>query len=78
LCWVLFKLKKYEEAETASQFALQLNTSEPVFYYHAGIIAMQRGKKEDARKYLQKALALNPHFDVEEAPAAQAALAKLQ
>jgi tetratricopeptide (TPR) repeat protein len=78
LSWVLFKLKKYSEAETASQFALQLNTSEPMFFYHAGIIAAQLGKKDDARKYLQKALALNPHFDVEEAPAAQAALAKLQ
>jgi tetratricopeptide (TPR) repeat protein len=78
LSWVLFKLKKYEEAEAASQFALQLNTSEPVFYFHAGMIAAQRGKKEEARKYLQKALELNPHFDVEESPAARAMLTKLQ
>lgn len=78
LSWVLFKMKKYEEAEAASQFALQLNTSEPVFYFHAGIIAAQRGKKDDARKYLQKALELNPHFDVEEAPAAQTMLNRVQ
>jgi tetratricopeptide (TPR) repeat protein len=78
LSWVLFKLKKYDEAENASQFALQLNTSEPVFYFHAGMIAAQLGKKDEARKDLQKALALNSHFDVDEAPAAQAALSKLQ
>jgi tetratricopeptide (TPR) repeat protein len=78
LCWVLYKMKKYDDAEAASQFALQLNTSEPVFYYHAGMIALQLGKKDDARKYLQKALALNPHFDVDEAATAQAQLSKLQ
>jgi tetratricopeptide (TPR) repeat protein len=77
LSWVLFKLRKYDEAERASQFALQLNTTEPVFYFHAGMIAAQLGKKEDARKHLQKALALNPHFDVEQAPAAEAILGKL-
>jgi tetratricopeptide (TPR) repeat protein len=78
LSWVLFKLKKYDEAEAASQFALGLNTSEPVFYFHAGMIAARLGKKADERKYLQKALALNPHFDVDEAPAAQSELARLQ
>jgi tetratricopeptide (TPR) repeat protein len=78
LSWVLFKLKKYNEAEAASQFALALNTSEPVFYFHAGMIAAQLGKKDDARKYLKRALELNPHFDIDEAPAAQAALSQLQ
>jgi tetratricopeptide (TPR) repeat protein len=78
LSWVLFKLKKYTEAEAASQFAIQLNTAEPVFYYHAGMIAAQLGKKDDARKYLQRALALNSHFDIEEAPTARATLDQLQ
>jgi tetratricopeptide (TPR) repeat protein len=78
LSWVLFKLKKYDEAEAASQFALGLNTSEPVFYFHAGMIALQQGHREEARKDLQRALELNPHFDIDEAPAAQAALSKLQ
>jgi tetratricopeptide (TPR) repeat protein len=77
LSWVLYKLKKYDEAEAASQFALSLHTAEPVFYFHAGIIAAQLGKKDEARKYLKKALELNPHFDVDQAPAAAAALAKL-
>jgi tetratricopeptide (TPR) repeat protein len=78
LAWVLFKLKKYDEAEAASQFALGLQTSEPAFYFHAGMIAAQKGKKDEAKKDLQKALALNPHFDIEDAPAAEAALSKLQ
>jgi Tfp pilus assembly protein PilF len=75
---VLFKLKKYDEAEAASRFALGLQTSEPDFYFHAGMIAAQKGRKDEARKYLQRALALNPHFDIEDAPAAEAALSKLQ
>jgi tetratricopeptide (TPR) repeat protein len=78
LAWVLFKLKKYDEAEAASQFALGLQTSEPEFYFHAGMIAAQKGKKEEAKKDLQRALGLNSHFDIEDAPAAQAALSKLQ
>jgi tetratricopeptide (TPR) repeat protein len=77
LSWVLFKLKKYSEAEAASQFAIQLNTAEPVFYFHAGMIAAKLGKKDDARKYLRRALELNPHFDVEEAPEANVALDRL-
>jgi tetratricopeptide (TPR) repeat protein len=77
LAWVMFKLKKYDEAEAASQFALGLNTSEPEFYFHAGMIAAEMGKREEARKDLEKALALNPHFDIEDAPAAQLALSKL-
>jgi tetratricopeptide (TPR) repeat protein len=77
LAWVLFKLKKYDEAEKASQFALSLGTTEPVFYYHAGMIAAAQGKKEEAKTNLQKALALNPHFDVDQAPAARNALSKL-
>jgi tetratricopeptide (TPR) repeat protein len=78
LSWVLFKIKKYGEAEQASQFAISLNTSEPVFYFHAGMIAAQQGKKDEARTNLQKALALNDHFDIDQAPAAKAALEKLQ
>lgn len=77
LAWVLFKLKRYAEAEKASQFALSLGTTEPVFYYHAGMIAAVQGKKQEARASLEKALAINPHFDNDQAKAAKDVLAKL-
>jgi tetratricopeptide (TPR) repeat protein len=77
LAWVLFKLKKYADAETASQFALSLGTTEPVFYYHAGMIAAALSKKEEAKVNLQKALALNPRFDIDQASAARDVLDRL-
>jgi len=78
LAWSLYKNKKYEEAEQAAAKAVKWGTLEPAFYYHAGMIAKARGKKEEAAKYLQRALALNPAFDLKQAAAANAALKELQ
>jgi tetratricopeptide (TPR) repeat protein len=78
LAWVFFKLKRYDEAEAASQFAVSLGTSEPVFYYHAGMIAATLGKKDDARGDFQKTLALNDHFDIDQAKSARSMIEKLQ
>jgi tetratricopeptide (TPR) repeat protein len=77
LAWVLFKLKRYPEAETASNYAISLGTAEPVFYYHAGMIAAARGNKADAKIYLQKALTLNPRFDPDQSSAAKDVLSAL-
>jgi tetratricopeptide (TPR) repeat protein len=74
LAWALFKNKKFAEAEKAITEAMKLSTPEPAFYYHAGMIASGLGKKQEAAEYLKKALALNPHFDLRQAPAAQRAL----
>ncbi|HLX42319.1 MAG TPA: tetratricopeptide repeat protein, partial [Bryobacteraceae bacterium] len=74
LAWALFKNKKFAEAEKAITEAMKLSTPEPAFYYHAGMIASGLGKKQEAAEYLKKALALNPHFDLRQAPAAQKAL----
>jgi Tfp pilus assembly protein PilF len=32
-------------------------------FYHAGMIAQAAGDKDQARKYLQRALLLNPKFE---------------
>jgi tetratricopeptide (TPR) repeat protein len=74
LAWALYKNKKFAEAEKAIAEAMKLSTPEPAFYYHAGMIASGLGKKQEAAEYLKKALALNPHFDLRQAPAAQKAL----
>jgi hypothetical protein len=42
------------------------------------MIAAALGKKDEARTSLQKALALNDHFDIDAAPIAKSLLAKVQ
>jgi tetratricopeptide (TPR) repeat protein len=74
LSWALYKNKKFAEAAKAITEAMKLSTPEPSFYYHAGMIASALGKKQEAAEYLKKALALSPHFDPRQAPAAEKAL----
>ena len=38
------------------------------------MIAAALGRKPDAKKYLERALSLNPKFDIRQAPAAAKAL----
>ena len=77
LAWALYKHKRYDEAEAASIKARKLETPEPAFYYHAGMIAAARNKTEEARANLQKALALNPKFDFVQARLAAEKLQEL-
>jgi len=62
LSWVLFRSGKQKEAEEASAKATALNTAEPMFLYHAGLIALAGGRAAEGRELLQRALALNPSF----------------
>jgi tetratricopeptide (TPR) repeat protein len=77
LAWALYKNKKYEEAGKAKEKALELGTPEPAFYYHAGMIERALGQQDQARKHLEKALALNARFDPRQAPLAEAALKEI-
>jgi Tfp pilus assembly protein PilF len=74
LAWVLYQTHRYAEARQASEKALELNTPEPAFYYHAGMIASALGDASAARKHLERALALNANFDPKQAAVARAAL----
>lgn len=78
LAWALCKNGRYEEAERAAGKALQFGTPEPMFYYHAGMIANALGKKDEAAKHLQRALALNPHFALRQAEIADVTLRTTQ
>jgi tetratricopeptide (TPR) repeat protein len=77
LAWALYKNGKCAEAEAASAKALRMKTAEPVFYYHAGMIAAAAGKRAEAKAYLEHALALNPKFDPRQAGMATETLARL-
>jgi len=77
LAWALYKNKKFEEAGKAKEKALELGTPEPAFYYHAGMIERALGQTGEARRHLEKALALNARFDPRQAPLAEAALKEM-
>lgn len=76
LAWALYKNKQYSEAQHAMDRALKLDTPEPGFFYHAGMIALTLGRKPDAAKLLERALELNPKFDQAQAPIASKKLAE--
>jgi tetratricopeptide (TPR) repeat protein len=78
LAWALFKDKQYADAQGAAERAIKLGTSEPGFYYHAGMIAAALGHKADAVKLLGRALELNPKFDPMQSPIAEQTLAALR
>jgi tetratricopeptide (TPR) repeat protein len=64
LAWTLYKTGKYKEAQKYSSEALKLGTRDPLKHFHAGMIAKALGQREQARKYLQQAVDLNPHFSL--------------
>jgi tetratricopeptide (TPR) repeat protein len=77
LSWALYKTGNLAGAVSASNKALALGTPEPSFYFHAGMIELAIGDRAPARDHLQKAIALNPAFDVRNAPLARSALEQL-
>ena len=76
--WALFKNKRYDEAWKASEKAMKLGTPEAMFYYHAGLIANARAEAAASKQLLEKALKLNPGFDVRQAAIARKVLLSLQ
>jgi tetratricopeptide (TPR) repeat protein len=75
LSWVLFRSGRQQEAEEASLKALAMRTPEPMFLYHAGVIALAGGKADAGRDLLERALALNPSFSWPQADDARMRLA---
>src|SRR5437762_2576146 len=65
-------------AARAAHRALRLGTEDAMLHYHAGSIAAALGRNRIAARHLRRALALNPHFDLRQAPRARAALAALE
>jgi tetratricopeptide (TPR) repeat protein len=67
LSWVLYRAGQQQEAEEFSAKALAFHTPEPMFLYHAGIIAIVGGHADRGKDLLRQALALNPKFSYAEA-----------
>jgi len=78
LAWALYRAGRLDEAAAASQRALAQGTPDAALYYHAGLIAAARGDTPAAIAQLQRALDLNPNFDLLQARQAAATLTTLQ
>jgi tetratricopeptide (TPR) repeat protein len=77
LAWALCKNKRFAEAAKELAEALKLGTQDASLFYHAGMIQYGLGDKKQARSYLERALALNPHFSQRQATVARQTLAEL-
>jgi tetratricopeptide (TPR) repeat protein len=75
--WTLYKNKHYTEAVEMMNSAMQLGTRDAMLYYHAGMINHALGKNHQAEQLLSQALAINPHFDLMQAPIARLTLIDL-
>ena len=78
LAWVLYKRGEYPEAKDAIGKALRLHTSDPMLFFHAGMISRALNENDTATQYLGKALTINPQFHVAYAGEARQALDRLK
>jgi tetratricopeptide (TPR) repeat protein len=78
LAWVLHRRGDHDRAAEAIARAIRTGTRDPQIRFHAGMIALALGRREEARSHLEIALEVNPQFDPLDAPLALKALESLQ
>lgn len=76
--WTLYKKGQFEEAKTVITEAMRLKTKDAQIFYHAGMIEKALGNNKAAADYLQKAIKLNPAFDILQVETAKSALQELK
>jgi tetratricopeptide (TPR) repeat protein len=64
LAWAAAMDGRWDEARAASRRALRFGTEDARLHYHAGMIAQHFGDRDEAKRQLERALALNPTFGV--------------
>lgn len=77
VAWTALKAGKISEAQAAIKESLRFGTPDARLFYHAGMIARAAGDSVEARKNLQRALALNPKFNLLQAETCRQTLASL-
>ncbi|MEO8539084.1 MAG: tetratricopeptide repeat protein [bacterium] len=75
--WALYRAGNFDDAAKYSAESLRLGTKEPLYLFHAGMIARAQGDSATAREQLSQALAINPSFHPVHAPEAKTQLQKL-
>lgn len=78
LGWALTRSGEPVPGLEYAERALRLGSRDPLYLYHAGIAAVDAGRPGLARRYLARALELNPHFSPYFAPRAQRRLKELR
>ncbi len=77
LAWCLLKKGRPEEAKKIITEAMRLKTDEARILFHAGMIEKELGNKKEAMRLIEKALKLNPAFDLIQVEIARNALKEL-
>ena len=75
--WALHAAGRSAEALPIARAANRLGLRSPVLAYHLGVIEAAAGERTAAQRALQRALDLNPTFNLVQAPRAQALLTGL-
>ena len=75
--WALSAAGRDRPALRFSQEAMRLGSFDPMFLYHAGIVAKRAGDEQRARLLLRRLLDQSPRFSPLHAPRARAALNRL-
>ncbi len=76
--WALYRTGNLDEAEAYASQALRLGTQEPLYLFHAAVIAAARGDSTAARLRIERVLALNPQFAVLQSTEAAALAGQLK
>ena len=71
LAWALYQAGDYQAALSYSQEALRLGTKDALKLFHAGMIYSKLNNPDQARHFLESALAVNPNFSIVYAPVAR-------
>jgi tetratricopeptide (TPR) repeat protein len=77
LGWALYRNGRFRAAQRHARYALHLGTRDPLYLFHAGMIAMRLRDEATARRDLTHALEINPHFSILDAPIAERTLRRL-
>lgn len=76
LAWTLYRAGRFEEARSAVEAALAGGFSAAEVHYHHGLILLALGDTGAGRRQLERALNLNPSFDLRGAEHAREILAR--
>ncbi len=77
LAWALYTNDRADEALRYAERALSLGTRNASFLYHAAMIRLALGDREEARSLLAEAITTNPYFSIQHAEAAAETLERL-
>src|SRR5580704_133254 len=78
LAWAFYKNGKVSEAVEAIGHALEPGTQDAMLFFHAGMIYDRNAEAAESKHYLERALALNPHFHIFYSETAAQTLARIE